>query len=59
MTVPGSLYTPLIRKIRSSGHIIEGSGLPNGSSGYLSKTFGSAGDSNKIFTFSYDMWITV
>ena len=25
MTVPGSLYTPLIRKIRSSGHVIEGS----------------------------------
>jgi len=44
MSVPGNLYTPTIRKTRFAGYIIEGSAYGDGSSGYLSFTPSSTGN---------------
>jgi len=54
MTVPGSLYTPIIRKTRGSGHIIEGSGVHTvtGTRSNLTQTFGTTRSSARIFTMS-------
>jgi hypothetical protein len=61
MTVPGSLYTPLIRKIRSSGHVVDGSGLFDGSSGQLARTPSSAGNQDTFtveFIFKLSLGVT-
>ena len=52
MTVPGSLYTPTIRKTRASAYLLEQSLLFNDDdSAYLSRTPSSTGDT-KTWTFS-------
>jgi hypothetical protein len=54
MTVPGSLYTPTIRKTRASAYLLEQSLLFDGSTTYLSRTPGSSGS---LTTWTFSVWV--
>ena len=55
MTVPGSLYTPTIRKTRASAYLLEQSLLFNlADSAYLNRTPSSTGD---VKTWTFSAWV--
>jgi hypothetical protein len=55
MTVPGSLYTPTIRKTRASAYLLEQSLLFNdGDSAFLNRTPSTAGNRK---TWTYSVWL--
>jgi len=53
MSVPGNLYTPTIRKTRGGDYLIEQSLLFDGSTTYLNRTPGTAGNRK---TWTYSVW---
>ena len=54
MTVPGSLYTPTIRKTSgASAYLLEQSLLFDGTSAYLNRTPSTAGNRK---TWTYSVW---